>query len=567
MKNYLLVFSILLLTLSVSLTAQESVSKIHPLSGKVGWSVEGGGTYTLADFQTDEFNFFGRTMLEYYFPSTQPGIWGLRAMVTGGFLSGSGASSSERTDLSSFKTTFIQAGAGGEYLFMASSSVHPYIFAGASYMYFDPKDNDGNRLLRNSAKDYSRNTWNIIGELGIKFLASENIGLNVGANVNYFPNDNLDDVKAGSDRDIFFTGFGGLTVYFGGTSDKDRDGIRDEDDQCPGTPAGVMVDQFGCPVDSDGDRVPDYLDKCPNTTHGMPVDKDGCPLDTDEDGVPDYLDLCKDTPEGVAVDKRGCPFDEDGDGVPDYKDKCPGTPIGVEVNSFGCAPEVNKKELPEKVTMTITGNVLFEVGKSQILPDAKAQLMEMVSVIKKQPASRWLIAGHTDNTGSYQNNKRLSLARANSVADFLIQNGVNRSQLEVTGNGPDNPVADNSTESGRAMNRRVTIDYIDGDFNQMNIQQPKPVTGIMHYDSANERHVGNMIFTDGNTYVFQVASFRTRSQAERIVQSLNNAGEKAFIIEANVPELDGTWYRVRVGFYQTLYEAKTNQARVMAIVK
>ena len=59
-------------------------------------------------------------------------------------------------------------------------------------------------------------------------------------------------------------------------------------------------------VDSDGDGVADNLDKCPNTPAGVKVDANGCPIDSDHDGVPDYLDKCPNTPKGMKVDKNGC---------------------------------------------------------------------------------------------------------------------------------------------------------------------------------------------------------------------------------------------------------------------
>ena len=65
-----------------------------------------------------------------------------------------------------------------------------------------------------------------------------------------------------SDKDIFFTARAGISFYFGGISDSDNDGVKDEDDLCPDTPPNVKVDEFGCAVDSDKDGVPDYLDKC-----------------------------------------------------------------------------------------------------------------------------------------------------------------------------------------------------------------------------------------------------------------------------------------------------------------
>ena len=61
------------------------------------------------------------------------------------------------------------------------------------------------------------------------------------------------------------------------------------------------------PADDDHDGVPNDLDKCPNTPAGVKVDAQGCPLDSDHDGVPDYLDKCPNTPAGVVVDQQGCP--------------------------------------------------------------------------------------------------------------------------------------------------------------------------------------------------------------------------------------------------------------------
>jgi OOP family OmpA-OmpF porin len=60
--------------------------------------------------------------------------------------------------------------------------------------------------------------------------------------------------------------------------DSDGDGVTDDNDACPGTPAGAEVDTRGCPLDSDGDGVADYRDQCPNTPAGVDVDDRGCPV-------------------------------------------------------------------------------------------------------------------------------------------------------------------------------------------------------------------------------------------------------------------------------------------------
>ena len=64
-------------------------------------------------------------------------------------------------------------------------------------------------------------------------------------------------------------------------ADSDGDGVPDDRDKCPGTPAGVQVDEDGCPLDSDGDGVPDYKDKCPGTPPGARVDANGCEIIAD----------------------------------------------------------------------------------------------------------------------------------------------------------------------------------------------------------------------------------------------------------------------------------------------
>jgi outer membrane beta-barrel protein len=175
--------------------------------------------------------------------------------------------------------------------------------------------------------------------------------LNYGAGVKYLIKDWL-AIRLDARQPVTFddTNFNfmvnlGLSFLFGGppkaaavapAADSDGDGVPDDRDRCPGTPAGAAVDSVGCPLDSDGDGVPDYMDRCPDTPRGVKVDTQGCPIDSDGDGVPDYLDQCPDTPKGVAVDDKGCPLDSDGDGVPDYKDKCPDTPKGVAVDARGC---------------------------------------------------------------------------------------------------------------------------------------------------------------------------------------------------------------------------------------
>ena len=110
-------------------------------------------------------------------------------------------------------------------------------------------------------------------------------------------------------------------------------------------------------------------------------------------------------------------MDEDFDGVPDFRDMCLGTPVGIEVDKFGCQIESQEEELPDISRLVLEGEVNFEIGKSELLPAAIAQLGAFIKILKEYTDSRWRIEGHTDNTGSYNLKLKISSQRAISVAE------------------------------------------------------------------------------------------------------------------------------------------------------
>ncbi|MCH9030259.1 MAG: hypothetical protein IH819_11790, partial [Bacteroidetes bacterium] len=255
-----LILSILIAgAISTSSIAQVAgFNSLHSLSGRWALSVEGGATYTKADFRNSLFDYYARIMGEYFFATKNIGIFGIRAFTGLGRLNGSGGVSDYYTDPSTgilipideFRTPVILLGGGFDFAIEVTDKVFPYVYAGASYLYFDPRDVNGDRLPNNSRKKYSRQEVSLQGELGIRFLLSPNLSLNFNGSLYYVNLDELDDVIAGRDNDIFFTFLGGVSFYFGGVKDFDADGVRDKDDVCPETPQGVRVDEFGCPVDT-----------------------------------------------------------------------------------------------------------------------------------------------------------------------------------------------------------------------------------------------------------------------------------------------------------------------------
>lgn len=230
-------------------------------------------------------------------------------------------------------------------------------------------------------------------------------------------------------------------------TDRDHDGIVDSVDACPDEP-GLTALQ-GCP-DKDGDGIADKDDKCPDVA-GL-AKYQGCPVpDTDKDGINDEEDKCP-TVAGVAR-YHGCPVpDTDKDGVNDEDDKCPNE--AGPASNFGCP--VIKKAVIEKVNKAAQ-NIYFQTNSSRLLPKSYGSLKEVVQILSDNPSYMIDINGHTDNTGSDELNQKLSESRANSVKQYLLENGIGENRITATGYGESKPIADNKTAAGRAMNRRVEI--------------------------------------------------------------------------------------------------------------
>lgn len=217
-------------------------------------------------------------------------------------------------------------------IFDRKSIFAPYLMAGVGFLKFDPygdlKDADGKTYyywrdgsikdidesapdyfnavelkrdykyetqLKDSVNNYNRSSIDFPLGVGFKFKLAYNIDVNLGATYYLTMTDWIDNYKSGKNDKYLFTHFS-LQYNFGKMEDDSRpeyrkvdfssldnldtdgDHVKDKDDKCPGTPAGVKVDGLGCPLDVDGDGVPDYLDKEANTIAGAKVDETGATL-------------------------------------------------------------------------------------------------------------------------------------------------------------------------------------------------------------------------------------------------------------------------------------------------
>ncbi len=109
----------------------------------------------------------------------------------------------------------------------------------------------------------------------------------------------------------------------------------------------------------------------------------------------------------------------------------------------------------DKETWFDLRRVLFKTGSADLDERSMSQIENVAKILKAYPAVALKIGGYTDNTGNAAANKALSAKRAKAVVDALVAKGIDKTRLASEGYGVEHPIADNNTEEGRALNRRV----------------------------------------------------------------------------------------------------------------
>ncbi len=235
------------------------------------------------------------------------------------------------------------------------------------------------------------------------------------------------------------------------SNDPDHDGLRSPE------PAEDEHGALGPPPDEGAGAADDAY---------VPPDTDSVDDAARDAAIRGGYDACPDLPEdhdGVE-DEDGCPEgDEDGDGVLDYLDRCPEEPESINgyEDDDGCPDEGPAKIIVEEGRITILETIRFELNSSRIDRDSHGIMNQIALTLRKhREIERIEIGGHTDSTGPRGYNVRLSHERARSVRLYLLGRGIPPGRLSARGYGPDQPLADNDTEDGRAKNRRVEFKVV-----------------------------------------------------------------------------------------------------------
>ena len=237
--------------------------------------------------------------------------------------------------------------------------------------------------------------------------------------------------------------------------DYDKDGILDHNDLCPYEFGYVQFQ--GC-NDQDADGIWDHIDVCPSLPGK--VENQGCPveipgIDSDRDGVPDRFDKCIYI-KGLE-EFNGCP-DTDGDGISDLRDECPYLKGSRAWN--GCPGNPVKETL--RSTTNLSNNVVeFATNQYYISSNYRSLLNQIAEKLNQKSHYQLVIEGHTDNEGNATYNFQLSQRRANAVRDYMIARGVRPEAIEVYHYGENKPKTGNESESGKARNRRVELIIFD----------------------------------------------------------------------------------------------------------
>ena len=157
------------------------------------------------------------------------------------------------------------------------------------------------------------------------------------------------------------------------------------------------------------------------------------------------------------------------------KEILPGAYYYIDDVELYCLTCNQKQEIVEKqVTITKTKNekeyqvgqifvlenIFFDFDKSVLLPQSFVELQKLIEILSANPKMTIELSGHTDSKGKDKYNKVLSENRAKAVYDYLVGRGIDKSRLKYKGYGATMPIADNSTDEGRAKNRRVEFKII-----------------------------------------------------------------------------------------------------------
>jgi OOP family OmpA-OmpF porin len=355
--------------------------------------------------------------------------FGLQLDVHGGTVAGdmSGAAGGVRGGVRSFSTKFWSGTLSGtvnvatiDYI-RRKNAVNFFITGGAGLLFYNPTV----VLANNTTVDYKAISGHQTKELiipvgaGVKFRLTDAVALNLGYTVNFMDGDNLDGLylNGASNKDKYSYGYGGLEFTLGPKSKPNLDWVN---------PVAMMYDElYDAELRREVAALKGRVSNVESAVNDLKKDSDG-------DGVSDQFDKCPNTPAGTVVDGAGC----------EIKFPVIDTSLFVRKGAVGT------------VTTAPYSNIQFDFDSS-VLRTSSYPVLDASSADLRSSNATVTLNGYASSEGTAAHNLRLSKDRANSVKTYLVNSGVDAKRIKVKGFGETHPIADNSTEEGRIMNRRV----------------------------------------------------------------------------------------------------------------
>jgi len=297
------------------------------------------------------------------------------------------------------------------------NSVNFFVTAGYGLVAYAPKYTTGagtvedwkGRAGDDRDNKYVKEAYIPVGA-GVKFKVSDRVAFNLGYTMHFIDGDNFDGTFAKpTSKDKFSYGYAGLEFSLGSKAKPNLDWVN---------PLALMYDELKDP------------------------------------SLRQEVEALKGRVTNVEQSIEDLKKDSDGDGVSDQFDKCPGTPAGTAVDGSGCPLPVPVAPVDSVSNVTGFETIQFEFNSSVLKTEAYPTLDKLSSVLREN-GGKVTVKGYASSEGTAAYNLRLSKDRANSVKTYLVNSGVNSSQVATKGFGEANPVASNDTEEGRIQNRRV----------------------------------------------------------------------------------------------------------------
>ncbi|MDB5151725.1 MAG: OmpA family protein [Mucilaginibacter sp.] len=369
--------------------------------------------------------------------------FGLQLDVRGGNVKGSDKSkfqnpgytvdSESGLQVGSFKTQFWQGtlsgvvNVGSLSFLHRTNAVNFFLSGGAGLALYAPKlysDNSQSNLIldykgtagTNHNSKYVKELVIPVGA-GVKFKLSDALALNLGYTENFIDGFNFSGVRAGYPAENKYSyGYAGLEYTFGPKSKPNLDWVN---------PVAMMYDElYDAALRQEVEALKGRVGNVENAVNDLKKDSDG-------DGVADQFDKCPNTPAGTVVDGSGCPI----------------VFPKIDTSLF-----VRK---PVAGAATAYSNIQFEFDSS-VLRTSSYPILDATSADLRSAADKKIeLDGFASSEGTAAHNMRLSKDRANSVKTYLVNSGVDSKRIKVKAFGETHPIADNSTEEGRILNRRV----------------------------------------------------------------------------------------------------------------